>query len=127
MNDHDADRPSTAELVRNAAEQFRDLLRAEANVTRGELKTELKAAAGAAGAIGAAVFAGLFAFAALLAALLVALNVTVAWALFISGCVMLAIALGGIAFAFTTAPRQAVPRTRERLRNDIHTLRSHRA
>lgn len=127
MIEADVDNRSTARLVKSAAEESLDLLRAETNLAKDELKTELKKATGAAGAAVTALFAGLFAFAALLASLLFAIGVSAAWTMFICGIAMLAVALSALVFGLATAPKRPLPKTRKRIREDLEELGAHGA
>jgi uncharacterized membrane protein YqjE len=121
------DEQSTPELLKEAVEDSRELLRTEAELAKNEIQKQAKTTMGAAGAFTIAAFASLFAFAALLAALLIAVGASPAWGLFIAGCTMLLVAAAGAGIGFGVVPKQPLGRTKARLETDVRALRRHGA
>jgi hypothetical protein len=114
--------PPTADLVREALDESRELVRLEVALAREELKSELSRARESAVALGTAAGLGLSGFAVLLVA--IALAFPIPWlAAVILGAILLAVC-GALAFAgYKALPRSPFGGTKERLESDLKKLR----
>lgn len=104
------DEAGTGELVRQAAQQVSDLMRAELRLAVAELKAKGRHAGTGAGMFGGAALVALYGVAALLAAAIAAIAVALpvwAAALIIGGCLMLV--AGVLALLGRSQTRRATP------------------
>ena len=116
---------SSGELVQHAVEEARLLARAEVTHAKEELKTELKAAQRAAALAGAALVTTLCGLSVLLVALALALPLGGALAALLVGLFLLLLAGAGAFAAYRSFPRQPLPRTQARLKQDLTIAREY--
>ena len=115
---------STAELVKDALVEARELVKLEVELAKNEVKGEVKALEHVAIGFGVAfVFALLF-LAMMSVALVVALGGT-AVAATVLGLVYAALAGGAAWYGYGKLPKKPLDRTRERLRTDLRQLKEH--
>jgi uncharacterized membrane protein YqjE len=113
---------STVDLVREAFDELRSLLRTEVALARDELRREVERAKTAAISLAVAALLGALALGTLLVAFAVYIfpsalpALIVALALFIAAAVAAAVGL-------STRPRDPLHETRERLRTDVQLLK----
>ena len=114
---------STPRLVRLALDEARLLVRAEVFHAKEELRSELKAARASGILLGAGVVGLVSAVAVLLVALGLLLPGPGPLAVALVGAVALVLAVGVLLLGFRKVPRQALPRTLERLKQDLSNAR----
>ncbi len=114
---------STPHLIRQAMEEAKLLVKAEVLHAKTELKEELRAAKLAGILLGAGAVLALCALSVLFVALALALPLVPALAAVIVGVVLLAIAGGLAFFGVKQVPRKPLPKTKERVLNDVTLAR----
>ncbi|HZH04780.1 MAG TPA: phage holin family protein [Myxococcaceae bacterium] len=123
MGEPDLSALSTADLIRQALDEAKLLARAEVLHAKQELKDELKAAKRAGIFAGAGVTLAMVGVVLLFVALALALPGADALGTLLVGLVLLAVA-GLLAFlAFKSAPKKPLPRTQQRLKQDVQIAR----
>lgn len=115
---------STAELVKQALEEARELVKLEVRIARHELKEDFLRAGKAALAGGVAVVFLLLALGALTAAAILALGAG-AIAASIVGAALALMGAGAGALAFSLLPKPPLDRTRQRMKDDLDQLKEH--
>jgi hypothetical protein len=116
-------RASAADLVRDAIDEARELVRLEVALARDEARTELYETRTGAIALGVTATLAILGLAMLLVALVLAIGS--GWEPpLICGLVLLACAALGAYVAWKTFPRQPLDETRRRLSADVSELRS---
>ena len=119
------DEAPTAELVKKAFSDFRELARAEAALAGEELETEVRAAVVTAVVMSAAIAVGVVSIAISIAALVVS-NGGSALAAFACAAALLGIAaVVGIAVGLARLPKSFLPKTRLRLARDVADVKDH--
>ena len=114
---------STSHLVRQALEEAKLLMRAEVLHAKAELKEEVRMAKASGILLGAAGVLALCAFSVLLVALALALPISEVGGLLIVGVLLLVIA-GVLGFlGVKELPKKPLPKTQERLRQDVVVAR----
>lgn len=116
---------SSGELVQHAVEEARLLARAEVAHAKDELKAELKAAQRAAALAGATLVATLCGLSVLLVALALALPLNGALAALLVGLFLLLLASASALAAYRSFPRQPLPKTQARLKQDLTIAREY--
>jgi uncharacterized membrane protein YqjE len=115
---------STADLVREAVDEGRELVRLEIALAKEEVKVELKQLERAAISGGVAIAASLLMLSSLAVALVLALGGTVLAALFVAlGFLILAGAAGLLGYGML--PKVPLEKTRHRFENDVNQLKEH--
>lgn len=114
----------TTDLLREAVDEARTLVRLEVALARDELRSELKAAKGAAIAGGVAIVAAVLSLATLIALVVVALGPIGGLILF--GALVAVAAIAGLT-AYRLAPKKPLEATRKRLEGDVDKLKEHMA
>lgn len=117
------DKP-TAELIKDALADARELVRIEVGLAKVEVQTELKAASRAAIAAGVALVAFLLALSMAAVALVLALGGTAWIALAVSGGFLLTAGLASL-IAYRRFPKKPLVDTRKRIEGDIQELKEH--
>ncbi|MBN9160927.1 MAG: hypothetical protein BGO98_02090 [Myxococcales bacterium 68-20] len=115
---------STADLVREALEEAKELARIEIELARIEIQKEIKQARKAAVVFGIALAAGVLVLCLIAVALVIALGGTVLAALAVAGALLLI----GVAAAFagySLLSKKPLERTRHRLRSEVAQLKEH--
>jgi uncharacterized membrane protein YqjE len=115
---------STAELVREALLEARELVQVEVALARDEITEELERTKKSAIALGAAAAAGLLGVAMILVAIVLAISPRPLTALLI-GLGLLAVAILVGAFGVERVPKEPLVMTRSRLETDIRLLKEH--
>ncbi len=115
---------STADLVRDAVAETKQLVRAEAELAKNEVRQELKTTEGAAIGFGVAAASMIECLALLAVALVLALGAAPATALVASLCFLAAAGVAA-AIGYALIPKRSLERTRERLTTDVHELKEH--
>jgi uncharacterized membrane protein YqjE len=118
--------PLTSDLVREAVEQTRELIRLEIALARAEVAHEIRLAKAAGVAIASATVAVVSSFTLFLVALASAFG-NVGFATLVLGCVLLATAAVLGLIGYKALPRALLRETRERLRSDLQQVREHLA
>lgn len=115
---------STADLVREAMDEAKELVRLEVELAKEEVKEELKHVERAAIAFGIAVAASIIVMSLLAMALVLALGGTPLIALAVAGGFL---AIGGLAgwLGYGMLPKSPLEKTRHRLQNDMNQLKEH--
>jgi uncharacterized membrane protein YqjE len=114
----------TAELVRQALQETKELARLEIKLAREELREDLLQLKRAAILIGIAAVLGIVAIALLDVAVVIALGGTVGSALLITGIVVAEVAILGY-IGYRQLPKTPLQHTRARLSADLHTIEEH--
>ena len=115
---------STADLVREALDEARELVRIEVELAKGEVEREIQQAKRAAIGFGVAAAAATVALSMFAVAIVLALGATPVASLLVGG--MFAVVAGVAGFlAYTTIPRKPLERTRHRLKADMNQLKEH--
>lgn len=114
---------STAELVRHALEEAKLLARAEVNHAKQELKEEIRAVAVSAILIGIGAGLGLCALSALIVALGLLIPLAEPAAVALIGVAVLVVAGVLALIGVKRLPRKPLPRTKERLKQDLAVTR----
>ena len=115
---------STAELVKDAFAEARELVKLEVDLAKNEVKAEVKKLEHVAIGFGVALVFALLFLAMLSVALVVALGGT-AVAAVVVGLVYAVIAAGAAWYGYDKLPHKPLDRTRERLRSDFRQLKEH--
>jgi len=114
------DQEPTTELLREAIDEARHLVRLEVALAKDEVRTELRAAKGAAVAFGTAAIAGVLALATMVALVVVVLGP-------VGGLILLAALLAVAALAalagYRLLPKKPLEATRRRLEMDVDKLK----
>jgi uncharacterized membrane protein YqjE len=115
---------STAELVREAMDEAKELVRLEIALAREDVKEELAQLQHAAIGLGIAAGASLIVLCLLAVALVLALGGTALAALGVAGGFLV---VGGIAgyIGYGMLPKNPLEKTRHRLENDVNQLKEH--
>lgn len=118
------DEASTADLVREAVEEGRELVRLEVALAKEEMKIELKQLERAAISGGVAVAASLLSLSSLAVAVILAFGATVLAALLVAlGFVVVAGAAGLAGYGML--PKVPLEKTRHRFETDLSQLKEH--
>lgn len=115
---------STADLVREALDEAKELVRIEIEIAKNEVEKEIAQAKKAAVGFGVALGAGVLVLCLLAVALVFAVGGTAVAALIVAACLLV---LGGAAaFAgYSILPKKPLETTRHRLRSDVTQLKEH--
>ena len=115
---------STADLVREAMDEAKELLRIEIALAKAEVKEELAQVQHAAISLGIAAGASVIVLCLLAVALVLALGGTALAALGVAGGFLV---VGGIAgyIGYGMLPKNPLEKTRHRLENDVNQLKEH--
>ena len=115
---------STADLVREALDEAKELVRIEIEIAKNEVEKEIAQAKKAAVGFGVALAAGVLVLCLLAVALVLALGGTALAALGVAGGLLV---IGGIAaFAgYSVLPKKPLETTRNRLKSDVTQLKEH--
>ena len=115
---------STADLVREALDEAKELVRIEIEIAKNEVEKEIAQAKKAAVGFGVALAAGVLVLCLLAVALVLALGGTALAALGVAGGLLV---IGGIAgFAgYSLLPKKPLETTRHRLKSDVTQLKEH--
>jgi uncharacterized membrane protein YqjE len=113
---------STTDLVKEAVEDARQLVRIEVALAKDEVRTEIKEVKRSALAFGLAAFAALMALATLLSVVVVAAG----WVagLIIGGALMIVGAVVGLT-GYKLLPKKPLEATRKRVEKDMNSLKEH--
>jgi uncharacterized membrane protein YqjE len=114
----------SVEVAKQVLTDAKELIALEVELAKGEVKEELLQAKHAAIAAGAAVCALLLCLAMALLALVLALGGAAQHALIIAG-VLLLLAAGSGAYAYSAFPKRPLGKTRNRLQGDAEQLKEH--
>jgi uncharacterized membrane protein YqjE len=114
----------TAELVKEALAEARELVQLEVKLAKEEMRVEIKQAKKAGIAVGVSGVVALLGLSTLVVALVLALGGTALAALIVA-IVLLAMAGGGAAFAYSRVPKDPLDSTRRRLEADVNQLKEH--
>jgi Putative Actinobacterial Holin-X, holin superfamily III len=117
---------STSDLIREAVEETRELVRLEIAVARAELAREMALAKAAGVAIAAATVAVVSSFTLFMVALASAFG-NVGLATLVLACVLLPPGVVMGFFGYKALPRALLGETRERLREDLQQVKEHLA
>jgi uncharacterized membrane protein YqjE len=115
---------STADLVREALDEAKELIRVEIEIARSEVEMELARAKRAAIGFGVALVAGVLVLCMLAVAVVLAFGGTVLAAIVVAG-VMLVVAGAAAYTGYTLFPKKPLERTRDRLKSDVSQLKEH--
>lgn len=117
---------STSDLVRDALDEAKELVRLEVELAKNEITREVDAAklAGVGFAVGAAF--GVLALCLLSVALVLALGGTAVVALAVAGAFVLVAAIGAF-FGWALLPKRPLAQTRRRFSTDLRRLKEHLA
>jgi hypothetical protein len=115
---------STADLVREAMDEARELVRLEIELGKEEVKLELKQAQHAAIALGIGAGAGVIVLCLLAVAIVLAFGGTAIAALLVAAAFLV---LGGIAagIGYGVLPKSPLEKTRHRLQSNVNQLKEH--
>jgi hypothetical protein len=117
---------STADLVREAADEAKELVRIEVALAKDEARKEVKEIEGAAAAFAVAAAALIVCLALLAVAIVLAVGATVPAALIVAACFFVLAGIGaGVGYALI--PKKPLEHTRERVGADVHQLEEHAA
>jgi hypothetical protein len=120
----DEDDMSTADLVREALDETKELVRIEIEIAKSEFEQELGRAKKAAIGFGIALGASVLVLCLLAVALVLALGGTALVALAVAGGFFVAAGLGAF-FGYSVLPKDPMKRTRRRLKTDVNQLKEH--
>ncbi len=117
---------STADLVREALDEAKELVRIEIEIAKSEVEKEIAQAKKAAVGFGVALAAGVLVLCLLAVALVLAIGGTAVAALIVAACLLV---VGGLAaFAgYSMLPKKPLETTRHRLKSDVTQLKEHMA
>jgi Flp pilus assembly protein TadB len=115
---------STADLVREAIDEAKELVRIEIEIAKNEVEREIKQAKKAAVGLGVALAAGVLVLCLLAVALVLALGGTPGAALGVAGAALVIGAVAGYA-GYVVLPKKPLTTTRRRLRTDVNQLKEH--
>jgi uncharacterized membrane protein YqjE len=122
LMEREAATETTAELLRDAIDDARRLVKLEVELAKAEIRHEVKEAKGAAIAFGIAALASLLAVTTLFAVLVVALGA-------VGGLIMAAAlaVVGGVlaAIGYKLLPKKPLDQTRRRIDRDVRSLKEH--
>jgi hypothetical protein len=115
---------STADLVSEALDEAKELIRIEVEIARTEVTREIAQTKKAAVAFGIAHAAGIIVICLLAVALVLALGGTAVIALAVAG---LFLVIGGVAafIGYALLPKKPLEHVRERLKSDVNQLKEH--
>jgi len=115
---------STADLVREAMDEAKELVRLEVELAKEEVKEEIAHVQRAAIGFGIAAASGIVVLSLLSVALVLALGGTAVAALIVAAVFL---ALGGLAafLGYRMLPKSPLEKTRHRLQNDVNQLKEH--
>ncbi len=117
---------STADLVMEAADEAKELVRIEVALAKDEARKEVKEIEGAAAAFAASAAALVVCLALVAVAIVLAVGATVPAALIVAACFFVLAAIGaGVGYALV--PKKPLEHTRERVGTDVHQLEEHAA
>jgi len=119
------DEESTAELIRAALEDVRDLARAEVALAGKELGTEVRDIAVVSLVAAASIAIGVCAAALAVAALIINYGGTLVAAFGTAAGLLAIVAAGGVVLSVARAPRGLLPRTRDRVAQNISQVKDH--
>ena len=113
---------STADLVREAIDEAKELVKLEIQLAKGEVERDIAQAKSAAVGFAIALAAAVLVLSLLALALVLALGATAGAALGVAGAFVV---VGGIAgwVGYARLPKKPMGRLRERLENDMHQLK----
>lgn len=115
---------STADLVREALDEAKELVRIEIEIAKNEVEKEIAQAKKAAVGFGVALAAGVLVLCLLAVALVLALGGTPLAAIGVAG--VLLVAGGAAAFTgYSLLPKKPLEQTRYRLKSDVAQLKEH--
>ncbi|WP_437674733.1 phage holin family protein [Sorangium sp. So ce131] len=115
---------STADLVKEAIAEAKELMQVEVALARDEISEEIAWAKRSGIALGVAVAAALIGLALVLVALALSISPSPIPALLLGlGFVVLAVVVGLV--GYTRAPKRPLERTQERVAADVRVLREH--
>ena len=115
---------STADLVREALDEAKELVRIEIEIAKSEVEKEIAQAKKAAIGFGVALAASVLVLCLLAVALVLALGGTALAALAVAGGILVVGGAAGFA-GYTLLPKRPLERTRHRLRSDVTQLKEH--
>ena len=115
---------STADLVKEAMDEAKELVRLEVALAKEEVKEELKEVEHAAISLGVAAGASLIVLSLLAVAIVLAVGGTALAALIVAGCFLV---IAGVAayLGYGLLPKKPMEKTRHRLENDVNQLKEH--
>jgi uncharacterized membrane protein YqjE len=115
---------STADIVRRAIEETKELVSIEIEIAKNEAKLELERTKRASIGFAVALAAGVLVLCMLAVAIVIAAGDTVGAALVVAACLLV---IGGIAalVGYAAAPKKPFERVRERLGRDVKQLKEH--
>lgn len=114
----------TADLVREAILDAKELLKAEVELAKEEMRTEIRQAKSTAAAMGVATACILFGVALVLVGIALAIDVAPLPALLIGIGLLVVGIIVGVA-GYGRLPKQPLPATRARLQTDVRLLKEH--
>ena len=115
---------STADLLREAMDEAKELVRLEVELAKEEVREELQQVKRAAIGFGIAAGASAVALCLLAVALVLALGGTALVALAVAGAFFLVAAVAGYV-SYAMLPKAPLEKTRSRLENDVKQLKEH--
>lgn len=118
------DDASTAELLREALDEAKELARIEVELARADVKSEIVRSKRAAIGFGAALVAALMVLCLLGYALVMALGGTALVALVVAGCFLVVAGVAAL-IGYSLLPKKPLEATRSRLQLDVNQLKEH--
>jgi hypothetical protein len=115
---------STAELVKDALDEAKELVQLEVALAKEEVKEDLRHVRRAAIGFGVGLGASLLALTLLAMSLVFAIGATALVALLVAGGFLVTAALGAYV-GYALLPKRALEKTRSRLQNDVNHLKEH--
>ncbi len=115
---------STADLVREALDEAKELVRLEVAIAKDEVKKEMKQAKAAAIAFGVALAAALVMLSLLAVAIVLAAGGTVVAALIVAAA-FLVVAGAGAAAGYAAVPKKPLDHTLSNVKRDVTQLKEH--
>ena len=115
---------STADLVREALDEAKELVKIEVELAKSEIEKEIQQAKRAAIGFGIAGGAAMVSLSVFAVAIVLALGATPLAAVLVGGMLMVVAGVAGFV-AYTTLPLKPLERTRHRLKNDMNQLKEH--
>jgi uncharacterized membrane protein YqjE len=113
---------STVDLVREALDEAKELVRIEVQLAKGEVERELARAKRAAIGIGIAIAIGFIVLTLLAVAVVLAVGGTAVAALVVAACLAVLAAVAG-AVGYALLPKKPMDQTRHRLESDVRQLK----
>lgn len=113
---------STADIVREALDDARELIRLEVEIAKQEVKTEIGRAKRAAVSFGVALVLALVGLSVLAVALVIALGGTVVAAIVVAAILLVLAGLAGVV-GYALVPRPPLTAVRNRLTTEVHHLK----